>query len=315
MATTQTLNHGANANLETELGETALHIVSRGEYYPQEQGVSTARLLLERGADVNARQNNGWTSLHWAAYKGRVEVAQVLLDHGANAKLKTTLGETVLHLVSRGEYYSQDHGAGITRLLLEHGVDLDVQNKFLDTALHWAADKGRLEITQLLLDHGANPNLASERGLRPLDIVVSNGQYNSQERAVDIAQLLLERGVDVNAPQKNGWTALHWAAFSGNVKAAQLLLDHGANANLETDKGETALHIVSQGEYDSQEQGVSTALLLLEHGVDVNARRKDGWTALHWAAYKGRVEVAQVLLDNGVNAKVEDREVKRRRTS
>ncbi|KAN0129300.1 Ankyrin repeat-containing domain protein [Lactarius tabidus] len=171
MATPQTLDHGANANLETDLGETALHIVSRGDYTSQEQGVSTARLLLECGVDVNARQKNGWTSLHWAAYKGKVEVAQVLLDYGANAKVKTRLGDTVLHLVSRGEYYSQDHGAGITRLFLEHGVDLDVQNDCLDTALHWAASKGRLEIAQLLLDHGANPNLVSELGWMPLHLV------------------------------------------------------------------------------------------------------------------------------------------------
>jgi ankyrin repeat protein len=263
--------------------------------------------------DVNARQKNGWTSLHWAAYKGKVEVAQVLLDYGANAKLKTRLGDTVLHLVSRGEYYSQDHGAGITRLFLEHGVDLDVQNDCLDTALHWAASKGRLEIAQLLLDHGANPNLVSELGWMPLHLVTDE-QYISQERVVGIARLLLEHGADVNGRQKNSWTSLHWAAYKGRVEFARVLLDHGANANLETDSGETALHIVSRGNYTSQEQGVSTARLLLERGADVNARRKDGWTSLHWAAYKGRVEVAQVLLDNGVNAKVGNRGVKRRRT-
>jgi ankyrin repeat protein len=48
-------DHGANANTENDLGETPLHMVSRGKYDSQGQGVSTARLLLERGVDVNAR--------------------------------------------------------------------------------------------------------------------------------------------------------------------------------------------------------------------------------------------------------------------
>jgi hypothetical protein len=167
--------------------------------------------------------------------------------------------------------------------------------------------------------HGFFSTMVQTRTWRPRGRtalhIVSRGEYDSQEHGVGIARLLLERGVDVNAREKDGWTSLHWAAFKGRVEVAQLLLDHGANANMETEAGETALHIVSRGEYDSQEQGVGIARLLLERGVDVNAREKDGWTSLHLAAFKGRVEVAQVLLDHGANANMETEGAKRRCTS
>jgi ankyrin repeat protein len=269
--------------------------VSRGKYDSQEQGVGTARLLLERGVDVNARDKDNWTSLHEAALKGRVEVAQVLLDHGANAKLETDEGETALHLVSRGEYDSQEQGVGTARLLLERGVDVNARRKDGWTSLHWAAFKGRLEVAQVLLDHGANANMETKRGETALHIV-SRGEYDSQEQGVGTARLLLEHGVDVHAQSKYLNTALHSAAFKARLEIAQLLLDYGADPNAENEQGRRPLHQVSRGKYKSQEHGVRIARLLLERGVDVDARGKDKGTPLHWAAFYGKLEVVQVRL-------------------
>jgi ankyrin repeat protein len=302
------LDHGANAKLQAERGETALHVVSRGKHNnSQEEGVGTARLLLERGADVNAWDKDGWTSLHFAALEGRVEVAQVLLDHGANAKLETEGGETALLTVSRGEFDSQEQGASTARLLLERGADVNARYKDGWTSLHWAAFKGRVEVTRVLLDHGVNTKLQNERGETALH-VVSRGKHNNSQEGVGTARLLLERGVDVNARDKDGWTSLHFAAFEGRVEVAQVLLDYGANAKLETMWGETALHLVSPGEYDSEERGVGIARMLLEHGVDVHAQNKADATALHLAAFSGRLEIVQLLLDHSSNPNAENEE-------
>jgi ankyrin repeat protein len=276
------LEHGAITNVEDNQGSTPLHFVSQGKYSPQEHGAGIARLLLERGADVNAQKKNLFTPLHSAAFKGRLEIAQLLLDHGANAKAENEWRETALHVASRGEYDSQEHGVGISRLLLEHGVDIHTHSKYHETALSSAAFNGRLEITRLLLDHGANPNVENDLGSTPLHLV-SQGKYNSEEHGVGIARLLLERGADVNARQKNKITPLHSAAFKGRLEIAQLLLDHGAYAKAENEDRETALHIVSRGEFDTQEQGVGIARLLLKCGADIHAQDKDKYTTLHSA--------------------------------
>jgi ankyrin repeat protein len=299
------LDHGANPNVENDQGSTPLHRVSQGNFNSQEHGVGITRLLLERSADVNARQKNLFTPLHWAAFKGRLEIAQLLLDHGANAKVESDGRETALHMLSRGKYDTQEQGVGIAQLLLKCGVDIHAQDKDKDTALHWAAFSGRPEITRLLLDHGANPNVENDQGLTPLH-QVSRGKYTSQEHGVGITRLLLERRADVNARQKNLFTPLHWAAFKGRLEIAQLLLDHGANAKAESDGRETALHMLSRGEYDTQEQGVGIAQILLKCGVDIHAQDKDKDTALHWAAFSGRPEITRLLLDHGANPNVEN---------
>ena len=218
--------------------------------------------------DVNARMKDKTTPLHIAAFNGRLEIAQVLLDHGANANAMDEWGETPFHLVSEGEYDSQEHSIGIAWLLLEHGVDVNAQKKDKATPLHSAALNGRLEITQVLLDHGASANEKDELGETPLHLV-SQGEYESQDHGVGIARLLLEHNADVHAPNKYNNTPLHLAALYGKLEIAQVLLDHGASPNVENERGETPLHTAARGESEFQEDGVRTSQPLLKQGLDV----------------------------------------------
>ena len=207
--------------------------------------------------------------------------------------------------MSQGDYDPQENGVGIARLLLKHGVDVHLKNTKQDTALLWAASKGRLEIVQLLLDNGANPNEENVQGVTPLHLV-SSGEYNSQEQGVSIARLLLECGANLNPREKAKYTLLHTAALHGRLEITQVLLDHGADPNAETEGRDTALHLVSRGEYDSQENGVGIARLLLKHGMDVHLKNTQQDTALLCAASKGRLEIVQLLLDHGANPNKEN---------
>ncbi|KAH9003810.1 ankyrin repeat-containing domain protein [Lactarius hatsudake] len=291
------LDHGANPGVENNQGETPLHLVSRVEYDSQEDGIVIALLLLGHGVDVNARDKNKITPLHSAAFRGRLEIAQVLLDHDANLDVENDQGENPLHLVSRGEYDSQEDGVVIALLLLGgRGADVHARDKHHDTALHSAAFWGRLGIATALLDHGANPNVENDQGETPLHLV-SRGECNPREHGVGIAQLLFESGVDVNAPDKDQNTPLHSASHLGRLEIVRVLLDHGADASSENDQAQTPLHLVSQGGYWLQDDGLGVAELLLERGADINAQDKDHATPLHVACYRGRLDIARVLVD------------------
>jgi ankyrin repeat protein len=296
------LDHGVKLTTTNHWGETVLHIVSRGRQVSQD-GVRVAKLLLERRIDVNKRCKDSQTPLHVASYFENVEIVRLLLDRGADLEAAGgNIGEKPLHRVSYGEYRSQEDGVHVAQLLLDRGADVNTRRDDHQTSLHIASNYGNVEIVRLLLDRGADLEAAGgNMGEKPLHRV-SYGEYRSQEDGVRVAQLLLDRGTDVNTRRKDDWTPLHLASLHGNVEIVRLLLDRGADLEAAGgNAGEKPLHKVSYGTYRSPEDGVRVAQLLLDRGADMNSRRKDDWTPLHLASYHGNVEIIRLLLDRGAD--------------
>jgi len=115
--------------------------------------------------------------------------------------------------------------------------------------------------------------------------------YPSEFGDLDVAQHLLDAGVDVSAKDGDDRTALHIAAEYGHEAVARLLLDRGADVSAKDGDGRTALHIAAQNGHEA------VARLLLDRGADVSAKNGYGWTALHIAAQNGHEAVARLLLD------------------
>ncbi|KAN0141504.1 Ankyrin repeat-containing domain protein [Lactarius tabidus] len=299
------LDQCVKVNEKNHWGETALHVISRSRH--NSQGAHAALVLLERGADVNSQRKNNWTPLHVASYYGNLELIRLLLGYGAKADTECDNGENPLHKVSYGKYKHPEDGVSVAGLLLKHGVDVNTRNKDHLTPLYVASYVGNIEIVRLLLDHGADPesNAEGHIGEKPLH-QVSYGKYRSPEDGVRVAQLLLERGADVNTRRKDDQTPLHVASYFGNVEIVLLLLDHGADPEAAWgDQEAKPLHRVSLGEYRSLEGGLRVAQLLLDHGTDVNTRRKDNQTPLHLASYFGNFEIVRLLLDRGADLEAE----------
>ena len=117
------LEYDADIDVRDEDGWTPLYWASSGYHF---KDGSVLRLLLERGADVNARANDGMTPLHRASRTGALEVVRLLLEHGADVESVSVDGETALQVVGAGrtDYRKGDEGQcdKIRRLLVEHGA-------------------------------------------------------------------------------------------------------------------------------------------------------------------------------------------------
>ncbi|KAH8983016.1 ankyrin repeat-containing domain protein [Lactarius akahatsu] len=344
------LERQADVNLRNNDGQAPLHVLSRREASQNEDDdPEIAKLLLERGANVNEKDKDNATPLHLAIYNKRPKIVRVLLDHGANAGVEKDQGENPLQIVLRGNHNAQEDGVGVARLLLEHGaeayardkyhvstsdlaccfgrekirqvllgdggnskpetnrdqtafwlwiedcgVDRNVQDKYETILLHSASYHGKPDMLQILLNHGVNSNAKNHLGKTALH-VVSRGKHDSQD-GVRVAQLLLESGVDVDAQDMDHDTPLHSASYNGRFEIARVLLDHDAKASAKNDRGETPLHQVSKGEYESQVNGIGIARLLLDRDVDVNAQDMKHVTPLHLASWCGKLEIAKLLL-------------------
>ena len=84
--------------------------------------------LFDKEADVNAKDKDGWTPLHWAVREGYPEIAKLLIEHGADVNTMDYKGYTTLHLVL--------DNPEIAKLLIEHGADVNATDNYGDTLLH-----------------------------------------------------------------------------------------------------------------------------------------------------------------------------------
>lgn len=161
---------------------------------------------LVRRPDVNARNRDGWTALHYAAAYGQLEVAKVLLERGAKLDASNYLGLTALDYAS---CYGHDE---VAFLLSECGAR---------HTLHTAAALGVLWALSRLLQQGNNPGRLDYFGYTPLHWAARHGRHEA-------VALLLERGALPETPDVNGETALHRAEQWGHERVAQLLRTHQA---------------------------------------------------------------------------------------
>ena len=103
-----------------------------------------------------------------------------------------------------------------------------------NTALRIASKEGHVELVEMLLNNGANVNAKNSYGVTALHIA-------SREGHTDIVAMLLEKGADVNAKSDGGYTALISASESGHTETVAMLLEKGADVNAKTNWGDTAL--------------------------------------------------------------------------
>lgn len=208
----------------------------------------------EEYLDLDDMDAKGNTPLHIAAEQGSVEMATLLLDYGANPNIRNECGEYgdgnwSVKLGNAGELRPVSHAdksplhiacesddVEMVELLLERGADPDLEDRASMTALHYAVEEGNEELLALLLKADANPALGNNAiGMdnTPFHHAISRGRYG-------MAKMLLDTGkFDVNKPGA-GWLPLHLAARRGSVKIVEMLLEAGADPTAVDENGRTA---------------------------------------------------------------------------
>jgi ankyrin repeat protein len=254
-------------------GLTALEFAAR-------QGcVDCIPVLVEAGADVNAVDPDGISPLLSAIINGHYDAAEVLLEKGSNPNIADGNGRTPLYSAvdfhtmpasnrpSPKEIDNETSSLDLVKALLAKSADVNAQLKKqqpyrtkLDrgddtvlttgtTPLLRAAKAGDVAVMKLLLAKGADAKLTTRNGINPLMAAAglgtkeedTTGRRKTQTEAIEAVKLCLEAGVDVNAADSRGQTALHGAAFQGFDDVVKFLAEHGAKLDAKDRQGKTPL--------------------------------------------------------------------------
>lgn len=303
------LEAGVDPNVPVRRGNLLLNEAA------DSRSLDAVAVLLEAGARVDSADADGRTALHAASQRDAHRAAELLLSAGAPLDLGDRFGYTPLHLG-----FLRGHTAAVA--LMEAGAPVNARAGSGVTPLHLAALHGSADGVEALLNHEADPRIATPAGTTPLHLAALNGH-------LDCAELLLAAGADAGAADAHGRTPLHDAATSGNAELIHRLLDAEADLEIEDNSGRTPLHVaVESGQILALEtlveagaapdrpindRGVTALHRAVEHhdpllaasvlGVGAEPDRADRWgrTALHRAARRAQTETVEALVEAGAN--------------
>lgn len=229
---TELVSAGADVNQKTYYGWTPLLVATQNRHY------KIGAWLLDHGANPNLANNGGWNALYLATDNRNIEAGdypvrrpdmdhmdyiKLLVDHGANVNARIC-GVQSTPKECKGDT-TETRTNFTMQWLYEDGA----------TAFLRAAQSGDVELMKYLLAHGADPKIPTAHNDTALAVAAGIGWVEgityewSKADNLEAVKMCLDAGIDVNAVDTEGRTALHGAAHKGRTDVIQLLVDHGAN--------------------------------------------------------------------------------------
>ena len=219
-------------------------------------------LVLNDGLDINSPALCNRTPLLWASLSSSGEFTETLIDLGANVNAQRSDDKVTPLLLSA--YWNNFM---VVNLLLDHGADANIAKVDACTPLHKAVMKGNQNVVKLFLEKNALVNTQNADGDSPLHTAVSNGFF-------DITKLLIKKGSNVNLQNKEGRTPLFLAAENKHEQLIKILIENEADVTIGYKKNSTKRIYPVRGK--NKDRAAWRYVLAKEHLLDLFLKRAKG---------------------------------------
>ncbi|WP_264682379.1 MULTISPECIES: ankyrin repeat domain-containing protein [unclassified Wolbachia] len=292
--------------------------------------IQAVKNFIEQGGNIEAKDNDGWTLLHYAAWKGRKEIVEFLVDEeeaNINAKANGD-SKKPIHAAAKAGHKE------IVEFFLSKGIGVDDADNDKWTPLHYAAGRDHIMVVKFLADQGANIEAKDEKGRTPLyhaawgghkeivEFLVNEKKANinakdncnskkpihaaAKEGYKDIVEFFLTKGMGIDDANSNGWTPLHYAAWKGHKEIVEFLVNEKkADINAKVIyEGKKSIHIAAKEGYKDIVE------FFLTKGMGIDDANSNGWTLLHYAVAYSHFELSRFLLAQGATIEAKNKDDK-----
>ncbi|XP_062617134.1 ankyrin repeat and KH domain-containing protein mask-like [Saccostrea cucullata] len=300
-------SYGLKQKLKTEIetplnGLYPIHIASLFHNVP------AVELLLEHGADVNVRNDKGWTALllavafdikkHYKIRYGfgrscRKKTIYTLLKHNADVNLCTTYTSSPLCLAITNNFDT------VAQLLLTHGADIHRTDNKGRHPIHIACISGHLNTVELLLEHQCNVDARDHKNESAL-IKACRGGFT------DIVRTLIQNNANINLCNHNEISPLSIACMNGHYDIVKLLISTNADVNLCDKYNRNPISYTCSNGNKRKAYNHTITRLLLTHGADIQRRDNKGRCPIHIACISGHLNIVELLLEHQCNINARD---------
>jgi len=219
-----------NEKDEKPSGDIPLHIQLKNK--GSQNDPEAIQQLIDKGTDINAKDQYGNTTLHYAVRNGNKETVKFLLEEGADVNSRDKYGKTPLF----NSVVNDD--IEIVKMLIAKGADIKAKDKAGQGILccRQPSNKFRplVEVVEFFINKGADPDMRYKDGKRLID------EMSSWKRK-DLVALLIKNGVDVNVKNGKKLPPLHYAVTHNNPDTVKLLAEKGADINFVDEYGYSSL--------------------------------------------------------------------------
>jgi ankyrin repeat protein len=191
---------------------TPLHIIVTSPKGSKAEKKRCVEMLINAGADVDAKDENDWTPLHFAAGCGKINSLEVLLANGADVNARDNKQNTPLHIIGLSSIGSKVEQERCAEMLINAGTEVDAKGEDGRTPLHYAAFQGKFDWLEVLLANGADVNARTSQLNTPLHIIGLSSKGSKEEKDI-CAELLIKAGAVIDAKDEDGDTIFYYQFF------------------------------------------------------------------------------------------------------